>query len=204
MGREVDNSAEILSLIASGMGSTLHWFPEDVPLSSLASTLVGMANNEGGTVILGVSPRAGELVGVIDLESARERIFQAAIQADPTLVLPIPRQVKVIKAGALNPIDLVVVSVPAGLPHVYSLDGRYLVREGTQTNPLSARQLYKLLHQRGIVQFESRLVPNADVTDLASDQVMSYAQAAGNTPAQDLDKAYEFLVRRGCLIRAGR
>ena len=64
----------------------LHWFPEDVPLSSLASTLVGMANNEGGTVILGVSPRAGELVGVIDLEAARERIFQAAIQADPTLV----------------------------------------------------------------------------------------------------------------------
>lgn len=198
-----DNSAEIHNLIASGMGPNLHWFPEDVPLSSLSLTLVGMANNEGGTVIFGVSPRAGELVGVTDLEAACERIFQAALLTDPTLVLPIPRQVMVTKAGTLNPIDLVVITVPAGLPHVYSLDGRYLGRQGTQTNPLSARQLYKLLHQRGTVQFESRLVPNADLTDLDSGQVMSYAQAAGNTPAHDLDKAYEFLVRRGCLIRSG-
>ena len=43
-------------------------------------------------------------------------------------------------------------------------------------------KLYKLLHQRGTVQFESRLVPNADVTDLDNDQVMSYAQAVGNIP----------------------
>ena len=67
-----------------------------------------MANTEGGTVILGVSPRAGELVGIKDLEAAYERIFQAALLADPTLVLPIPRQVKYTKPGMLDPVDLIV------------------------------------------------------------------------------------------------
>ena len=153
------------------------------PLSSLAAALVGMANTDGGTVILGVSPRVGELIGVKDLEAACERVFQAAFLADPTLVLPIPRQVTVQKPGLQNPVDLIVVIVPAGLPHVYCLDGRYLGREGAQTNPLSARKLYKLLHQRGTVQFESRVIPDAKLTDLDDDQIMAYAQAVGYVPS---------------------
>jgi ATP-dependent DNA helicase RecG len=199
----VDSMAEIKTLLTAGMGPSLQWFPEEVSLSSLAAALVGMANTEGGTVILGVSPRVGELIGVKDPEAACERVFQAAFLADPTLVLPIPRKVMVQKQGMLNPVDLIVVSVPAGLPHVYSLDGRYLGREGAQTNPLSARKLYKLLHQRGTVQFESRPVPDAKLADLDDDQVMAYAQAIGFVPAHDLVKAYELLIRRGCLVRVG-
>jgi ATP-dependent DNA helicase RecG len=199
----VDSTADILNLLSEGMGPSLQWFPEDVPLSSLASALVGMANMDGGTIILGVSPRAGEPIGVRDLEAAFERVFQAAYLVDPSLVLPIPRQIPIKTTGMLNPVNLVVVSIPSGLPHVYSLDGRYLGRDGAQTNPLSARKLYKLLNQRGTVQLESRAVPDAKLTDLDHDQVMAYAQATGNVPVHDLDKACEFLVRRGCLIRAG-
>jgi ATP-dependent DNA helicase RecG len=203
LSASVDNVAEILTLLSTSMGPTLQWFPEDVPLSSLAAALVGMANTDGGTVLLGVSPRAGEPVGIKDLEAAYERVFQAAILSDPTLVLPLPRQVSVIKPGMLVPANLVVVSVPQGLPHVYCLDGRYLGREGAQTNPLSARKLYKLLHQRGVVQFESRLVPNAMLSDLDEDRVLAYAHDFGNIPGYDLDKAYEFLIKRGCIVRVG-
>ncbi len=199
----VDNSSEILSLLSRGMGPSLQWFPEDVPLSSLAATLVGMANSDGGTVILGVSPRVGELVGVNDPEAACEHVFQAAILADPTLVLPIPRHVTAQKAEMQKPVNLIIINVPAGLPHVYSLDGRYFGREGAQTNPLTARQLYKLFHQRGTVQFESRVIPEASLSDLDEDIVMTYADRIGNVPPGDLKKSYEFLVRRGCLKRAG-
>jgi len=199
----VDNSSEIQTLLSGGMGPSLHWFPEDVPLSSLAAALVGMANSDGGTVILGVSPRVGELLGVNDPEAACDRVFQAAILTDPTLVLPIPHQITAQKTGMLRPVNLVVINVPAGLPHVYSLDGRYLGREGTQTNPLPARQLYKLFHQRGSVQFESRVIPEASLSDLDEDKVMAYAYNAGNVPPDDLEKSYEFLVRRGCLKRVG-
>lgn len=198
-----DNSAEILSLLSGGMGTSLHWFPEDVPLSSLATTMVGMANNEGGTIILGVSPRAGELIGIKDSDVAIERVFQAAMLADPTLVLPLPLQVTAQKSGMQKPVNLILITVPAGLPYVYCLDGRYLGRDRSQTNPLSARQLYKLLLQRGTMQFESRVVPEAGLPDLNESEVMVYAHDVGKVSAGDLKKSYEFLVKRGCLKQVG-
>jgi ATP-dependent DNA helicase RecG len=197
-----NKSSEVLNLISSGMGPNLQWFTEDVPLSNLAATLVGMANMEGGVVILGISPRLGELVGMNDPEAACDRIFQAALLADPTLVLPVPRQVAVLKPGMLKPATVVLVSVPSGLPHVYSVDGRFFGRQGSQTNPLPARQLYKLLNQRGTVQFETRLLPEASLADLDEEQVMSYACHIGGVPEGDLQRSLNFMIRRGCLKRA--
>lgn len=185
------------------MSSTLHWFPEGVPLPVLATTLVGMANTDGGNVLLGVSPRAGEVIGVSDLQSAYEKIFQAAILSEPTLVLPMARQVSALSTGMQKEVTLLQISVPAGLPHVYSLDGRYFGRDGLQTNPLPARRLYKLLNERGIIQFETRIVPDASLSDLDSAGVMDYSRSVGNIPEGDVTKSYDFLVKRGCLKRVG-
>ncbi len=199
----IDNHTDILSLISGGMGPCLHWFPEDVPISTLAMTLVGMANCEGGTIILGVSPRAGEVVGVSNVEAVRERVFQAALLVDPTLVLPVPLLGAIHKAGSSKPISLILVTIPSGLPNVYSVDGRYFGRQGTQSNLLPARQLYKLLDQRGTVQFEARPIPEASVSDLDETQVMAYARQVGSIPEGDSERAHDFLVRRGCLLRHG-
>ena len=89
-----------------------------------------------------------------------------------------------------------------GLPHVYSLDGRYLGREGAQTNPLSARRLRALLVERGAVQFESRLPLDATLDDLDPLQVQAYREkviAAGLLPGSLTWE--ELLLRRGCLKR---
>ncbi|HSB67297.1 MAG TPA: RNA-binding domain-containing protein, partial [Anaerolineales bacterium] len=197
----VDQSSEILNLISGGMRPGLRWFPEDVSIFNLAMNLVGMANTDGGLVVLGVSPSQAELVGVSDPEAAYERVFQAALLAEPTLVLPIPHSVTVQKPGMLNTVNLILVTVPSGLPHVYSLDGRYFGQQGAQTNPLPARQLYKLLNQRSAVQFETRLIPEATLADLNDEQVMDYAERVGNVPNGDLRRSFEFLIRRGCLKR---
>ena len=183
------------------MSSTVHWFPEDVPIASLASTLVAMANTDGGTIILGVSPHFGQLVGVRDFQVAQEKVFQAAILAEPTLVLPMARHLFARPAGVKESVNLILVSVPPGLPHVYSFDGRYFGRDGSHTSPLPARSLYKLLDERGFIQFETRLVPGANLSDLDSESVLAYAQTIGSVPAHDLGKAYDFLVKRGCLKR---
>jgi len=183
------------------MSSTVHWFPEDVPIASLASTLVAMANTDGGTIILGVSPHFGQLVGVRDFQVAQEKVFQAAILAEPTLVLPMARHLSARPAGVKESVNLILVSVPPGLPHVYSFDGRYFGRDGSHTSPLPARSLYKLLDERGFIQFETRLVPGANLSDLDSESVLAYAQTIGSVPAHDLGKAYDFLVKRGCLKR---
>ena len=94
----------------------------------------------GGTVLLGVSSPSGKIHGIHNLVDVQDRIFQATLMCEPTLVLPLPQIQKSQQGSLLN------VSVPAGLPHVYSLDGRYLGREGSQTNPIPARKLRKTSH----------------------------------------------------------
>lgn len=193
---------ELRSLIEQGMGQELHWFQEDVPISRLAAVLVGMANSHGGTVLLGVSPHSGELIGLRAVESAVDRIFQASLLVDPALVLPIPQHLQARPSGRSAVCDFLSVTVPGGLPHVYSLDGRYLGRQGVQTNPLSARNLRALLVERGAVQFESHIPPDATLADLDPHQIDAYQArviASGLLPG-DLTWE-ELLLRRGCLKR---
>ena len=194
--------SDLQGLLARGMGQELHWFPEDVPVSRLAAALVGMANSLGGTILLGVAPRSGELIGLRDVESSVDRLFQAALLVDPALVLPIPQHLTVRLPNRTSPCDILSFTIPGGLPHVYSLDGRYLGREGSQTNPLSARALRALLVERGAIQFESRISQDATLADLDPLQVEAYREkvvASGFIPASLGWE--ELLLRRGCLKR---
>ena len=196
------SEAELKLLLAQGMGQELHWCPEDVPLSRLASALVGMANSAGGTLILGIAPRSSEVIGLRDPDAAMDRVFQAILLADPALVLPIPQRVKVASHVGEAGREVLWITVPRGLPHVYCLDGRYLGREGSQTNPLSARRLRALLVERGAVQFEARAPQDATLDDLDPQQVQAYLDKviqAGLLPGSLT--ADELLFRRGCLKR---
>jgi ATP-dependent DNA helicase RecG len=184
------DAQQIHNLLEQRMGPELHWHTEDVPPSRLAATLVGMANATGGTVLLGITPRSGHLLGVNKPAEATDRVFQAALLCDPPLVLPVPRLVDV------GDVQVLVVTVPAGLPHVFALDGRYLGREGVQNNPLPARRLRQLLLERGVLQFESLLPPDASLDDLDPEQVEQYV-ARVQTGAEN--STHDVLLRRGCL-----
>lgn len=181
----------ILDLIDHGMNPKLHWFPDDVTVTRLATTLAAMANTTGGTVLLGISPRAGRFQGVRDPEDLIDRTFQAALLTDPPLVLPVPR------CEVVEGIQVLRVTVPPGLPHVYSLEGRYLERTGKRETPLPARKLRALLVERGVIQFESRIPPDASLNDLDFEQVLTYLEALGLPKDED---AKWLLKRRGCLV----
>ena len=185
------NPFSIPNLIEQGMDSELQWYPEDVAVSRLAATLAAMANTTGGTVLVGVSPRAGRIQGVRDPENCTDRIFQAALLSDPPLVLPVPR------CETTDGVQVLRVTVPAGLPHVYSLEGRFLGRSGKRETPLPARQLRALLIERGVIQFESRIPPDASLDDLDDGQVAAYLAVLGHPSDAD---GVEVLRRRGCLV----
>jgi ATP-dependent DNA helicase RecG len=185
-----DRSNEVMALLAQGMGATLHWFPADVPVSRLAATLVGMANTRGGTVMIGVAPRSAQIQGLPDAEDAIDRLFQAALLADPPLVLPLPL---IIHVGQTQ---LLWITVPAGLPCVYNLEGRYLGREGSQTNPLPARRLRHLILERGVLNFEAQIPLHATLDDLDPDKVAAYVQLL-DLPGDEAPE--QLLLRRGCL-----
>ncbi len=174
------------------MGTTLHWFPSDVPLSRLASILAAMANTEGGDVLLGISPRLAQVQGVTNTQEMIDSVFQAALLTDPPLLLPIPQVI------ILDHLPVVWVVVPRGLPHVYSLDGRFLGREAAQTNPLPARRLRQLLMERGVIQFEASSPLDIGLDDIDWAKAAVYAakmDLPGDRDIQDL------LLQRGCLRR---
>ncbi|OGO36773.1 MAG: hypothetical protein A2W35_04955 [Chloroflexi bacterium RBG_16_57_11] len=189
------SSIDVQALLEQGMGPTLHWFPADVPLSRLAAVLAGMANTHGGTLLLGIAPRSAQILGLSHPHACLDQVFQAALLLDPPLVLPVPCLSPVTAVGS-HPSQVLVVTVPAGLPNIYSLEGRYLGREGSQTNPLSARQLRHLLMERGVIQFESQAPPGATLDDLDPLKISAYLEALG-LPGGDAPEV--ILLGRGCL-----
>lgn len=193
-------AAEVLKLLSGGMNQDLHWFPEEIPLSRLAAVMAGMANSSGGRILLGVSPRSAQVHGVSDPAAALDRVFQAAVLVEPPLVLPVPQVVHLPNAAG----PVLIILIPQGLPNVYSLDGSYLGRDDRQTNPLPARKLRQLLMERGVMQLESRIPPQASLEDLDPDQFHGYAEQMrtrlnGIHPGQGDESDIKILLRRGCL-----
>lgn len=192
-------TTEVEALLSAGMGPGLHWFPGDVHPARLAAVLAGMANGQGGTVVLGVAPRSAQVIGVADIDRALDVVFQASLLIDPPLVLPMPRRVEAAPRGGVESDarpTVLIVSVPPGLPNVYGLEGRYLGRDGAQTNPLSARRLRQLLMERGAIQFEAQIAPGASPADLDPDGVAAYVRTLNRPGEESPEKA---LLRRGCL-----
>lgn len=192
-------ATEIETLLTGGMGPGLHWFPGDVHPARLAAVMAGMANCQGGTVLLGVAPRSAQVIGVANVESAQDTVFQAALLIDPPLVLPMPRRAQAAAHGSPEPDHLrtvLMVTVPAGLPNVYGLEGRFLGREGTQTNPLPARRLRQLLMERGVVQFEALAAPGSTLDDLDEGRIDAYLRML-ELPGSE--SAEQILLRRSCL-----
>ncbi len=184
------NAAEIYALLESGKGPQLHWFADDVSVLDLATVFTGMANRDGGIILIGIAPCSGQILGVRDSEYLTDIIFQAAILVDPTLVLPIPQ------VQDVDEKEIISVTVPPGLPHAFNLEGRYLVREGERTEPLLPPQLRQLMIRRGALQFETHIPDEASVEDLDFDQVSAYKDALDLPPDEPVEG---LLFRRGCL-----
>jgi ATP-dependent DNA helicase RecG len=192
---------DIYPILAQGMGPRLHWFPGGVTLSELAKVMVAMANLKGGTIYLGINPKSGHIQGIADVQAAHDLIFRACLSAEPTLVLPVPKIINLQDEQVLQ------ISIPDGLPHVYNYEGRYFWRVGKQSNPIPARDLRRLLVERGMIQFESRVPADAHYTDLDGSQVEAYVQtylkATSLPPGDVLPGRDEILRMRGCLKRVG-
>jgi len=179
--------------LAEGPGERLAFVPPHTAAPRLAETLIALANAHGGVVILGVGAN-GRLIGVGDPNEARALVEAAGLLPFPPLILPLPRLVE--HEGKL----LCVVEVPPGLPHVYSLDGRYLTRSGAQNRLLTTTELSALLLERGEAGFEARPAPGATLDDLDPAQVANYLEVVGGQAGSSMEK---FLLARGCLTQAG-
>ncbi|MCG8351589.1 MAG: putative DNA binding domain-containing protein [Chloroflexales bacterium] len=189
----MDDRAETIDdLLAQAEGPRLAFFRERLKLDDLAETLVAMANAYGGAIVLGASGRARvKIEGLRNVDAARETALEASLACTPPLVLPLPQELRHGEA------TLLLVTVPPGLPHVYSLHGKYVRRQGATNQPLTPDALRRLLADRGEVSWE-RLVPSdAAFAELDTAKINAYVRRLG--PAAESDPL-GFLYRRGCLL----
>ena len=185
-------SPQLQALLAAGRGAKVELRPEATTPARLAETLVAFANADGGAVLVGVDPRSGKPQGLSDPEAALDRALQAALATDPPLIVPLPQ---VSEAGEKK---VLVVTVPRGLPHVYSYKGKYLLRQGVRNQPLDPRQLRRLMMERGSVSFEGLVPDGARLDDLDWDKVGHYLSGLEALSRADPEEA---LLHRGCLAQ---
>jgi ATP-dependent DNA helicase RecG len=130
----------------------------------LAETLAALANSQGGTVIIGINQRKGRgktsSDGLPNVANAQTAVMDAALLCTPPLLIPIPTPVQ------HDGLNLLMLNVPAGMPHVYSVHGKYLRREGDQDQPIPPDALRRLLIERGETNWERLRPAEAMSTDL--------------------------------------
>lgn len=191
---------ELQTLVAAGASDRLAFVSAKSSERSMAETLVAMANANGGTVLLGVNskglPQPGAAPAIL-----RDKATAAGLLSDPPLILPSPHVVQ--HSPATQDVDdahpaafVVVVQVPAGLPHLYSVRGRYLTRTAGKNRPLTTPELRRLLLDRGDSGFEESAFAEATLADLDPRKIERYLERIGAAPDED---ALQVLLSRGCV-----
>lgn len=161
-------------------------------VDEIAETLAALANRSGGQVVIGVAGRVRVKIEEFDLEQAEEAALSAALLVVPPLLLPLPQR------HDADGKTVLVVHVPPGLPHVYSVHGKYLQRDGITNVAMPTHELRRLLIERGEVGWERQTPLGATFNDLDPLKMTRYVDRVGPT-AQDDPTAW--LYRRGCLAR---
>ena len=182
---------DILQAIQQGRGERLDWFSEQSPVSAIATSMMAMANTYGGRILVGVVGPGGSALGVRDTKQATDRLLQAALSLTPPLIVPLPRTI------TIQGQSVVIVEIPQGMPHVYSLEGRYLQRKNTTNNPLQPEELRRLIITRTETNFETEPARGATLDDINWDKVSGYIAKLSGIDTSDPHKV---LLKRGCLI----
>ncbi len=168
------------------------WFDRKGPRvapKDLANALIGFANAEGGTVVIGLGD--GKVEGIASVKAKRHSEWlQAAFDfSRPT----VPCRTRLVDClndrGSLD--ELLVIDIDASRQvHANAKDEAYL-RVGDENRRLTFAQRQELIFDKGQSSFEGSVVSDAGMADLDSALIASYAEALGASDPERL------LVNRG-------
>src|SRR5438552_5109408 len=184
---------ELKKLIQGGETNTVELKVAAPRAVEMAERLCGMANAQGGVIILGVKDIRHEIVGIPDhrIGETLDVILRAVRQMiKPELVLDPPEPEIYTVAGK----KLVVATVKPSHGPVYQAHGIYWVRRGTHTVSLGLSELLEMANDRGLVDWEHQPAPNATMEDIDLEKVKAYlARRSENTRQasrfKDLERA---------------
>lgn len=140
----------------------------------LAERMCGMANAQGGIIIIGVEDSTLKVVGIPDTRMAltHDMVLRATRQIDPPLFLDPPEP----EVYLLDGKRVVVATIPPSHGPVYQASGVFWIRRSTQTIPLRASEMLELSNDRGLQDWELQSVRDATMKDIDSDRVEVYVR----------------------------
>jgi len=169
----------------------------------LADTLIGFANADGGTVVVGISD--GEVEGTSTNPERRNAQFQANVDFCSPPVRAKPQLIQCVdRTGGLD--ELLVFEVePSDLVHANQKDEVFL-RVGDENRKLSFAQRRELLYDKGQSSYESG-PSGASLNSVEQPLLESYAIAVGAPDPSRLLRARglavdDELTVAGCLLFA--
>jgi len=159
-------------LIAGGETNTVELKRASPRPTEMAERLCGMANAQGGIVIVGVEDADLRIIGIPNNRIALtiDVILRAARQIEPKLLLDPPEP----EIYELDGKRLVVAKVPPNSGPIYQSSGVCWVRRGTHTIPLGVSEMMELANDRGLVSWERQLARKATIEDIDMERVKAY------------------------------
>jgi len=167
------NELALRRLIKGGETTTVEFKVATPRPVEMAERLCGMANAQGGMIIIGIEDEESRVVGVLDKRMAmtKDVILRAARQImKPGLVLDPPEP----EIYEIDGKQLVVATVPPNNGSVYQSGGVSWVRRGTHTVPLSVSELIEMANDRGLVHWELLPTRKAVMEDIDLEKVEAY------------------------------
>lgn len=161
---------ELQRIISGGETTTIELKLAPPRPSELAERLCGMANGQGGLVIIGVEDASLKIVGVKDARMAVDVTLRATRQIQPVLILDPPEP----EIYSLDGILLVVISVPPNRGPLYQSSGVCWIRRSTHTVPLTVSEMLEIANDRGLVSWELLPARKATMQSIDLELVASY------------------------------
>lgn len=194
MSIEVDNmnEKELEFLISQGEGYNLE-FKESFS-DSIAKDICAFANANGGKVLLGVSDD-GEIKGIRTTNKLKSRIYDITRNFDPKLEISI-------KEG----LSLIVINAPEGTNKPYSVNGRFYLRYGPNSQRLTRNEIKEFFQKEGLVLFDEKLNYDFDLEkDFDENRFKNFLEKAGISPVLKRKEILDnlSLLRRGYIKNAG-
>jgi ATP-dependent DNA helicase RecG len=200
---------QALKAHAKERGARLLAIPEDqwfdrksarIAARDLANDLIGMANADGGIVVVGLWKGAVE--GGDEAVARRNAQMQAAIDFATPPVGVKYRLVPCVNANGARD-HLLVMEIPTGeVVHANSKDEVFL-RVGDETRRLGFHQRQELLFDKGQASYETRVLKGVGMPALDEPLLKQYAAAVGHPDRRRLLRARGLAARGGRLTIAG-
>ena len=192
---------ELLSIIKCGETSQIQFKETFTSQRQMAEEFAAFANSKGGTIIIGVKDKTGEIIGLTyeEIQTASREIGNAAQEhVRPTIYLQ----------TETFPINdnraLLVIRIEEGVNKPYkTLSGDIYVKQGADKRRITENsELLKLFHQSGTYHPDQELVKGTSASDINRNLIEEFTRSNYGKSLEDMNIPYELLLSNFHILTA--